>query len=387
MGDTPTPRKVVIAGAGIAGLSFAISLRQIWDERLGPFPHVTICEREPRDFTGHGGYSISLRSDPAAQGVQTLQKLGLLDQIITGEEENRLGSFGIWNLDWQIAFSPQPSKTESLPASGYRIARSKVRDILLSTASEHATVVYGTTCIGVGQTVDRRPTLQLEGNVEMECDLLVIADGASSKLRMSLRSDDSLRFTGISHIGATSRFTDCLPSPLDKDYGIIPNGKGIALFASPIDTKSAMWALSFSSTPPRPPKRQPLTEEENTEIVNEARRLGKSFKQPWQTLLDATDPSTIRVYNATDKEPFANTSENGVPEGVVFIGDANHAVSPFAANGANLAMMDAWDLAECLCHHTSVTSAVKAYDAMSMNRARETLERSRRFIEIAHRKG
>jgi 2-polyprenyl-6-methoxyphenol hydroxylase-like FAD-dependent oxidoreductase len=43
-------------------------------------------------------------------------------------------------------------------------------------------------------------------------------------------------------------------------------------------------------------------------------------------------------------------------------------MSPFAGNGANMALCDAWDLAERLCQSETVEKTLKAYDILSMPR-------------------
>ncbi len=81
---------------------------------------------------------------------------------------------------------------------------------------------------------------------------------------------------------------------------------------------------------------------------------------------------------------------------VIFLGDANHAVSPFAGNGANLALGDAWTLAESLLKDSSgnvcgfeqlLTAATKKYDAVAVGRARKVVKMSHMNISIMHSKG
>jgi 2-polyprenyl-6-methoxyphenol hydroxylase-like FAD-dependent oxidoreductase len=72
---------------------------------------------------------------------------------------------------------------------------------------------------------------------------------------------------------------------------------------------------------------------------------------------------------------------------VVFIGDSNHAVSPFAGNGANMAMADAWDLAEQLCKHETLEDALKAYDSIAIPRSKAVIKFSHRTIVLGHATG
>src|SRR5690349_13657417 len=69
------------------------------------------------------------------------------------------------------------------------------------------------------------------------------------------------------------------------------------------------------------------------------------------------------------------------------LGDANHCVSPFAGNGASLALNDGWDLARQLCESSSLKEAITAYDALVESRSREVLKQSHYAIALAHARG
>lgn len=61
--------------------------------------------------------------------------------------------------------------------------------------------------------------------------------------------------------------------------------------------------------------------------------------------------------------------------------------SPFAGNGANLALMDGWDFAVCLISQASLKLAISEYDKLSMPRAISTVKYSHYTIDGAHARG
>src|SRR5256885_2833442 len=93
------------------------------------------------------------------------------------------------------------------------------------------------------------------------------------------------------------------------------------------------------------------------------------------------------VFNAMDKPPFPHTNTNRKNMPVVFIGDSNHAMSPFAGNGANMALMDGVDLVEHICMSESFDSALTKYDSSSITRSKSAIRISHWVISMAHAQG
>jgi 2-polyprenyl-6-methoxyphenol hydroxylase-like FAD-dependent oxidoreductase len=246
----------------------------------------------------------------------------------------------------------------------------------------------------------------------------VAADGANSKIRASLRPKDTLQYAGAVSITGNAKFTDGLPAIVKEDHGMILGGGGNCLFVSPIDDHSAVWSVSFLESKMRKPLQGDDALRAKDEILAEAQERGKAFIEPFETMLAATDPTTLQVFNAVvsiildkttlrdkhcqydfivryeltnfssldqDKQPINHSELTN--KSVVFVGDANHAVSPFAGNGANMALMDGVDIATALRENKDAKTALEAFDKSSTVRSKRTVNTSHWTIAIAHSTG
>ncbi|KAI1124076.1 putative monooxygenase [Nemania abortiva] len=387
-------KRIVVAGAGAAGLAFSIALRKLWPPSVEP-PVVVIYDRDTREpSVERQGYSLSLHGTDRDSGLYALQQLGLLDEIVdlavfrVQDQSQGAAHFTMWTHEFEPMIRVRPKAMAGLPAAGMRIARKDLRRVLVEAASASADIRWGTACTSVRQLDDGRLQIRLvEGESaekDEQCDILVAADGASSKIRACLRPDDKLQFARAVQVVGTARFDEAaIPPPLDTSYGSVLTGTGATCFFSRVDQDTLVWGLSVLGAAPRP-KLDHRDPQQLQEILRQVRELGKDMTEPFKLIVDTTDPSTIVVLNAMDKQPFPHDMKAGP---VLFIGDANHAVSPFAGNGANLALKDGWDLADQLCQSSSLARAVAAYDKRSVPRAMATLKSSHWRIKVGHATG
>ena len=383
-------KHIIVAGGGIAGLAFVRYLDRTWPVDIER-PRVTMYEkREQKVSPEREGYSMSIRSDPLSGGMQALQKLCLLNETmaasITGQHGGR-GKMNLWDVNWQpILTFKQPAKPpDGLPANAIRIARYVLRQHLVDGLLESCDAHWNVSCESAGQLDDGRIRVGLSDGSTTECDFLVAADGANSKIRASFRPDDTLQYAGAVSITGNAKFADGLPDIIKEDHGLVLGGNGSSLFVSPIDHQNAVWSVSWLENKPRQPIRGIDAVKKQEEILSEAREHGKAFTEPFETLVAATIPSTLQVFNTMDKQPIDHAEL--ACKSVAFVGDANHAVSPFAGNGANMALMDGVDLATALRESHDAKTALVAFDKSSMIRSKRTITSSHWTIAIFHSAG
>ncbi|CAF1477069.1 unnamed protein product [Adineta ricciae] len=77
-----------------------------------------------------------------------------------------------------------------------------------------------------------------------------------------------------------------------------------------------------------------MNDNEIDAVLAEVRERTKVLSEPIRTLINETLRSSVAIFKAKDIVPFRNHGS------VIFIGDAQRARSPFAGNGANMAIMD-----------------------------------------------
>lgn len=393
-------KTIVVAGAGIAGLAFAIGLRKQWKHGQKQ-PTVIIYDRDSPDsdaWRQGQNYTFSISGYSDAGGLVALKKMGIIDTVFSSAVSGMdgSGSFTIWSPDWGERFRSQRPPIAGLPTPSIRIVRKELRRILTDEweSFENSSIQWGTQCVNVAKAPNGRLRVYLReiregeeaGETHTECDVLIAADGANSKIRRVLRPHDDLEYIGAVLRGGLATFPEGVPSPVDKDWGFVMGNTGVTCFISPVDRNTVIWAVGNLETEPVKELTREQGEEERRAVVDQAAALGHIFHEPFPTMTRQTDPGSVLCINGRDKQPFRHGDISDVP--VVFIGDSNHALSPFAGFGANLALSDACDLAEQLCQsHESLARAVEAYDQISEPRARRIWTESRKNLRAGHSTG
>lgn len=331
--------KIVIVGAGIGGLAAALALKAHGAE-------VTVLEQAEAITEVGAGIQVS------PNGAAVLTALGLQKEFeaasirccaVVLADYKRLGEVLRLDLihharDLRFAF----------------VHRADMIDLLA-----HAVRQLGIN-IRLLQKVDSvepgsPPTLRMTSGARISADLIIGADGLHSPARKALNGSSNPFFTGQVAWRAT-----------------VPNGIGLAdearvfmapgrhLVCYPLRNGSLVNLVAVQE------RRDWAAESwSHSDDADNLRAAFSDFSDLPLSLLDrVVEPGLWGLF----RHPVAKCWHKGR---VTILGDAAHPTLPFMAQGANMALEDAWDLAEALARSPGIELALEAYQ----NRRRPRVER------------
>lgn len=337
MGAPGADRRALVAGAGIAGATMALTLARRGYE-------VEVFERrsDPRASRVPGP---SMNLGLSRRGVHSLDRLGLLDAVM----EKVIPMYGrvIHDPEGHLTFQSYGTREQAI----YAVQRSDLNNLLIDAADALPNVRFhfGRKLVSLDPEARKARFRRVEGaeggKEERTYRLLIGADGVHSAVRRAIhrgaRAD-----VHRTYLPWGWKELSIPPGPggafvFEKNaFHLWPRGAGM-LFAHPNLGGGFTCSLvlpfegpvSFASLE-RPEEVDELFRTQYGDIAERVPDLAAQFAaRPVVTLVDLR---TSRWYH---------------PEGVVLIGDAAHAVVPFYAQGMNAAfedcrILDAW-LAGC----------------------------------------
>jgi 2-polyprenyl-6-methoxyphenol hydroxylase-like FAD-dependent oxidoreductase len=343
---------VVIAGAGIGGLTLALALR-----RRG----VSVrCLERAVDLKG-GGAGLSL----APNAMRGLRQVGLegaaleageviLRAAILDEAGRSLtGEMDIAKLNREAG------------AATLALHRARLHGLLLDAVGRDV-VHRGVSVRGYEQSGDRVIVHCGHGDEHIETDLLIGADGLRSVVRAQMIGDGEPRYSGYtSWRGVTPAYAVPLVTRMSESWG---RGERFGIVA--IGFGEIYW-FACADAPPGG-----RDGDARAELLA---RFG-GWHAPVEAIIRVTPAEQILRTDISDRRPVRCWHAGRV----VLLGDAAHPMTPNLGQGAGQAIEDALVLDRCLAEAASVEWALRAYERKRMARANAIVRASRRVGEIAH---
>ncbi|GGT41262.1 FAD-dependent oxidoreductase [Nonomuraea spiralis] len=367
----PTDARIGIVGAGPGGLTCARIL-----QRHGIA--VTVYDRDPHPRARDQGGTLDLHAD---DGQHALREAGLIERFFElarpeGQEMRLLDPSGRL-LDHHVPAADELFKPE--------IDRGRLRDLLLGSL-EPGTVRWGHAVEEVAGPAEGPRRLRFADGTSAETDLVIGADGAFSRVRPAV-SPAVPGYTGIGFLEAWFQDVDNAHPELAALVG-----QGGATAA---DGERALFAQRNGGDHIRVYVIQRLPADWIT--ANGLSTADTAGLRAW--LLDAFSgwsPAMLRMITGNDG-PYVDRPLFALPvphvwersPSVTLLGDAAHLMPPLGV-GANLAMLDACELALALAGSATVGDAVEAYEKIMLPRAAEAarmLEHGAEALLERHERG
>ncbi|MBL4917417.1 FAD-dependent monooxygenase [Szabonella alba] len=346
---------ITVLGGGIAGLAVAraLALRGA---------RVTVLEQSDAIREVGAGLQIS------PNGARVMAALGLGPALATAAMRARAVHLirgdtgaGVMRLDLAAA----------RPGWDYHlIHRADLIALLLEGALSAGVELQLLQKVEAVDLSGARPRLRMATGAAREADLLIGADGLHSRLRAALNGDVAPLFTNRIAWRAT---IPALPGEGGDPVAEVHMGPGRHLVSYPLRGGTLRNIIAVEERRRWAAEGWSLRDE-----PGELRQAFAGFAPRVQGWLDRV--AEVGLWGLF-RHPVAQSWHQGR---AALLGDAAHPTLPFLAQGANLALEDAWVLAEALDRHDRPEDAFAAYQAARRLRTSAVVAAADRSGRIYH---
>ena len=351
-----SPKKALVIGCGIGGPAVALFLR-----RAGIDAEIHEAQSASDD---EGGHFLNVSSN----GLDVLKSLGL-EQAVAAEGfpiPRMIMSNGNGKKLGEIRNGAAPGEGEP----SVIVRRGSLHRTLREEAERQGIPIFrGRQLRSIDLTADQTVIAHFSDGSTAEGDFLIGCDGIHSTTRRMISPDAPLpAYTGLLSCGGFARSSTLRPTP-DTQHFVF--GKR-AFFGYFVKESGEIWWFSNIAWPgePRRSELAAIGQEEWRRMLLDLHGDDQPFIQD---IIRATT-GEIGVYPIHDLQSTPIWHKGPI----VLMGDAAHATSPSAGQGASLALEDAIVLAKCLRDLPRLEDAFTAYERLRRERAEKIVRFARR---------
>lgn len=343
---------ILIAGAGIGGLSAAIALRASGYDTI-------LIERADEIRELGAGITIQIN------GMRALDRLGVADRVASRGALVREASIRTW--DGRVLSSdPLAELAVEYGAPCVGIHRGRLQKVLLDAAPRDG-LLLGRTVTGFSQTPEH-VTVTLDDGSQLRGAALIGADGIRSAVRALLHGQSDPDYAGYS----IWRALCARPPSLPADVIRVCWGPSCRFGFVPVGAEETYWYCT---------RVEPADCPQPADALNVLLDRHRDWDRPIAELIAATRSDAVFRTPICDRPALAHWSVGRV----TLLGDAAHPMTPNLGQGACQAMEDAVALAACLSAKPSDTVAALAdYERERMPRAHRVVEMARELGRRGH---
>ena len=356
---------IIVSGAGIGGLTAALSLAQAGHT-------VEVFEQSPELAEVGAGIQLS------ANGMRVLNHLNLMQAAAAVSFLPEAVEMRDWQSARLIASNPLGAKAQTRFGFPYcHIHRADLISVLRQAVTENPRIrLYLGVPIEGFQQSETQVTLVAKGQTRV-ADLLIGADGIHSRIREGLFGRQAPTFTGnVAWRGLVP--IERLSKQLVRPVATVWWGPGkhfVHYYVRQGRLVNCVCVVEKSGW-----------DTESWTARGELDELKADFggwHETIQTLIENMDPQDCYKWALFDRPVMPQWSQGRV----TLLGDACHPTLPFIAQGAVMAIEDGAVLASCLQAEDTVEAALGRYENIRRKRTTLIQQGSRRNARVFHLDG
>ncbi|WP_433585865.1 FAD-dependent oxidoreductase [Microbacterium hydrocarbonoxydans] len=339
--------KAIIIGAGTAGPAVAQLLtQQGWE--------APVFEARPSLDPAEG-----LFLNVAVNGRRVLERLGVVDRLVS--DGHPAGLMEMYSGKGRL-LAMVPNGPAGKPASGgVVVRRGWLQQVLWESAAKAGVHIHtGRRVVRVDEST-RGVRVHFDDGAVEEGDIVIGADGVGSRVRRFIDPEVQAEFTGLIGAGGFARVPDLVPTPGVQRFVF---GRRSFFGYLVREDGTVYWFANATASEP-PSQDRPA---DSADVLAQLRALHRDDPDPVPTILRNT-VGPVGSYPIF-RLPTVPRWWKGR---AVALGDAVHATSPSAGQGASLALEDAVSLAAALSHNPDHERAFAAFQADRQQRAEKVV--------------
>lgn len=357
-----TKENIAIIGAGPGGLTLARILQQ-----AGYKP--TIFEGDPSATYRNQGGTLDLSTE---MGQKALKRAGLMDKF---KQLCRYEGQAIKIMDKSGNIYVEETATEF---DRPEIDRATLQNMLLESVNSDS-IYWGYKLEYINELENNQFELNFKNEESVIVDMVIGADGAFSKVR-PLVSDAVPEYSGLSMIEVNTlnvkeKHKDLLELNGPGSFFGLGDQKGILAQVNGNNTIRTYVSFKIEKDWLH---NNGINYENREETKNKLIDEFSDWNPELHKFISYGDGEIFprRIYEL----PIGHKWNH--KKGVTLIGDSAHLMSPFSGSGANLALLDASELALKIIENNNLDGAVIQYEEKMFKYAKDTAEQTKQILDL-----